>query len=80
MNQTTHPDDQAVDRFAAAMKAKLAESRAKGRSGWEDKARFSAEGISDMLVAQIFKGDPLDVANFAMFLHQRGERIIMSEF
>ncbi|KAK6697022.1 hypothetical protein SNK04_013764 [Fusarium graminearum] len=31
-----HPDDIAVGAFAAAMKVKMAEARAKGRGGWED--------------------------------------------
>jgi hypothetical protein len=35
-SQRTHKDDIAVDRFAAAMKAKLAAARAKGRDGWDD--------------------------------------------
>lgn len=70
-----HPDDEAVDRFAAELKAKLADARAKGRGGWEDKAQVSAQDLSDMLLAHVFKGDPRDVANFAMFLHQRGESI-----
>lgn len=73
-----HPDDEAVDRFAAELKAKLADARAKGRGGWQDKTQVSAQALSDMLLAHVFKGDPRDVANFAMFLHQRGERITPS--
>ena len=56
-----HPDDLAVDRFAAAMKAKL--------------AQCSGEYLSLLLVEHIEKGDPLDVGNLAMMLHQRGERV-----
>lgn len=70
-----HPDDAAVDRFAAALKGKLAEARQKGRGGWEDKEQVSGEELSDMLVAHTAKGDPRDVAAFCMFLHQRGEAI-----
>ena len=79
MTQATHPDDEAVDRFAAELKAKLADARAKGRGGWEDKAQVSAQALSDMLLAHVFKGDPRDVANFAMFLHQRGESIALAD-
>lgn len=68
-----HPDDAAVDRFAAAMKAKLASARAKGRSGWEDKAQCQQESLALDLRKHVHKGDPVDVANFAMMLHQRGE-------
>lgn len=67
-----HPDDLAVDRFAVAMKEKLALARAKGRGGWNDPAQCSVERLATMLVEHIAKGDPVDVANFAMMLHQRG--------
>ncbi|WP_414490547.1 hypothetical protein [Stenotrophomonas maltophilia] len=70
-----HPDDLAVDAFAAAMKAKMAEARAKGRGGWEDPAQCTAEDLSRMLRNHVEKGDPRDVANFCMMLHQRGEAI-----
>lgn len=74
-----HPDDAAVDRFAAAMKAKLAEKRADGRGGWEDKEQCGASFLSELLRGHVEKGDPLDVGNFAMMLHQRGERIEPSD-
>ncbi len=74
-SEVTHPDDIAVDRFAAAMKAKLAKKREEGRGGWERKDECSADFLSDMLREHVVKGDPVDVANFAMMLHQRGERI-----
>lgn len=70
-----HQDDLAVDAFAAAMKAKLAEARAKGRGGWEDPAQCTADDLSRMLRDHVEKGDPRDVANFCMMLHQRGEAI-----
>ena len=74
-----HPDDIAVDDFtahvAAAMKAKLAKKRAKGYGGWHDPAQCSVEYLSRLLRKHVEKGDPIDVANFAMMLHQRGSRI-----
>lgn len=70
-----HPDNAAVDNFAVAMKAKMAAARAKGRSGWEDPSKCSAEDLSRMLRDHVWKGDPRDVANFCMMLHQRGEAI-----
>lgn len=73
--QAQHPDDVAVDQFAVAMKTKLAQKRAEGRGGWEDKAQCSQDRLSLMLRGHVAKGDPVDVANFAMMLHQRGERI-----
>lgn len=70
-----HPDDLAVDCFAAAMKAKLARKRTEGRGGWEDPAQCSTEFLSKLLREHVEKGDPLDVGNLAMMLHQRGEAI-----
>lgn len=70
-----HPDDAAVDRFAAAMKAKLAAARAKGRGGWDDPNVCSVEFLAQLLVEHLGKGNTgtfEDVANFAMMLHQRG--------
>lgn len=69
-----HPDDAAVDRFATAMKAKLAKKRADGRGGWEG-ATCTSSILSELLREHVEKGDPLDVGNLAMMLHQRGERI-----
>jgi NTP pyrophosphatase (non-canonical NTP hydrolase) len=71
-----HPDDIAVDRFAQSMKEKLAKKRGEGRGGWENKDECTAEFLSELLIGHVGKGDPIDVANFAMMLHQRGERII----
>ncbi|PBK05943.1 hypothetical protein CNQ84_00775 [Pseudomonas abyssi] len=70
-----HSDDVAVDRFAAAMKAKLAAARAKGRSGWDDPSACSIEYLAQLLHAHLRKrnaGTFEDVANFCMMLHQRG--------
>lgn len=69
-----HPDDEAVERFAAAMKTKLRKKRAEGRSGW-DGPECDANVLSGLLREHVEKGDPLDVGNLSMMLHQRGERI-----
>lgn len=71
-----HADDAAVDRFAAALKAKLSAARAKGRCGWQNAEPGMQQRLSDMLRAHVEKGDPRDVANFAMFLFCRGESIL----
>jgi|GEM_PF-3709529 len=70
-----HPDELAVDRFAAAMKAKLAKKRDEGRGGWEDKDDCSQLYLSQLLREHVEKGDPVDVGNLAMMLHQRQDRI-----
>lgn len=75
--EALHSDDLAVDRFATAMKAKLARSRQKGRGGWDDKTQCSGEYLANLLVEHLAKGNEgtfEDVANFAMMLHERGER------
>jgi hypothetical protein len=68
-----HSDDTFVDTFAAAMKAKLAEARSKGRGGWDDPERCDVHYLARLLLEQLQKpeADPVDVANFAMFLHHR---------
>ena len=67
-----HSDDIAVDLFATKMKEKLCKSRDKGRSGWE---ACPVEYLIASLKDHISKGDPVDVANFAMMISQRGESI-----
>lgn len=74
-NEFAHSDDLAVDRFATAMKAKLAKKREEGRGGWDDKDQCSGDLLSILLREHVEKGDPLDIGNLAMMLHQRGERI-----
>lgn len=69
-----HLDDYAVNAFAAAMRVKMAASRAKGRGGWDDDAQCSAADLQRMLLEHLAKGDPVDVGNFAMMLWNRNER------
>lgn len=68
-------DDACVDAFAEAMKAKLDKKREQGLSGWSNKGICSRSHLSSLLHGHVAKGDPLDVANLAMFLHHRQERI-----
>jgi len=65
-----HPDDKAVDFFAQTMRAKMKKQREKGYGGWES---CPTERLQKMLVEHIAKGDPVDVANFAMMLYCRGD-------
>jgi hypothetical protein len=73
-----HFDNQSVEAFAHAMRVKLAVKRMEGRGGWQDKELCSGEFLSQLLREHVEKGDPVDVANFCMMLHQRGERITPS--
>lgn len=68
-------DDSALADFTAAMREKLARSRAKGRSGWQDPALCPEARLVAMLIGHLPKGNPgnfLDIAILAMMLHQRG--------
>ncbi|QQD72979.1 hypothetical protein [Acidithiobacillus ferrivorans] len=68
--KTEHPDDLAIDAFAEAMKAKMRRSREeKGRGGWQT---ATPEHLAQLLMEHINKGDPVDIANFCMMLHQNG--------
>lgn len=68
---TWHSDDIAVFRFASAMREKMAKKRGEGYSGWNDKDQCPTERLQTMLDEHLAKGDPVDVANFAMMLWHR---------
>lgn len=68
-NTRLHGDNVAVYKFAYAMRQKLEKSREKGRGGWQE---CSQEELSRMLHEHVVKGDPVDVANFCMFLWNNG--------
>lgn len=63
-------DDLVIDKFAAAMKKKLKKQHDKGYSGWET---CPIKTLQKQLIEHIDKGDPIDVANFAMMLWNRDE-------
>lgn len=66
-----HPDDLAVDKFAAMMKDKLKKSREKGRGGWDDPEQCHVFHLAKLLVEHVEKGDPVDIANLAMMIALR---------
>lgn len=66
-------DDHAVDLMARAMKGKLRLKREQGFGGWHDIRQTSSMRLADLLLAAVAKGDPVDVANFAMMLFCRNE-------
>lgn len=71
---SAHADDIAIDNFANAMKAKMAASRAKGRSGWDDPNQCTVEYLAKLFGTNLFKGNAgnyVDLANFCMMLHLR---------
>lgn len=68
-----HPDDEAVDRFAAAMHAKMASARAKGKEGWDDPSLCSEQYLGGLFDRAHQARDWVDVANYAMMLWARGQ-------
>lgn len=72
-NEAAILDDHAVDIFAKAMKDKLGIKRQQGFGGWHDIRQTSSMRLADLLLAAVAKGDPVDVANFAMMLFCRHE-------
>lgn len=68
-----HPDDEAVDRFAAAMHAKMAHARAKGKEGWDDPERCNMGRLQALLHDAYLLDEWVDVANYAMMLWARGQ-------
>lgn len=66
-----HPDDFAVDKFANAMKIKLAKKRDEGRAGWEDPAQCGIRFLWQLLHEHVAKGDPVDIGNLAMMIWNR---------
>ena len=76
-------DCAAVQAFADRMRFKLELARSKGRGGWHEPDSCGPAGkptiqqeLSEMLREAVDKGDPVDVANFAMMLSMRDERIL----
>lgn len=67
-----HFDDHAVGQFAKMMADKMALSRAKGRSGWDDPNQCSVKYLRQLLHEHVAKGDPVDVANICMMLQHYG--------
>lgn len=68
-----HPDDEAVDKFAAAMHAKMAQARAKGKEGWDNPERCTVTELQKLLNDAYLMNEWVDVANYAMMIWARGQ-------
>ena len=78
-------DSVGVDRFALAMRAKLAKKRGEGRGGWNhepytvqkdrgdsvQRGGCTVRSLKQMLRNHLKKGDMVDIANFAMMIWNR---------
>lgn len=74
-DQTTYhekdQDQRAIANFAAAMGEKMERKAMQGRGGWKDPEQCSVNYLADLLIDHVYKGDPVDIGNLAMMLHQR---------
>lgn len=63
--------------FLFEMRAKLGRAHAAGRTGWaiEDDEDWSIDEIKRLLISNVERGDPVDVANFALFWWYHKRRI-----
>ena len=68
--EAARADNLAINAFARAMSNKMRWSREKGRKGWQTR---SNEWLREILRAHVQKGDPVDVANYCMTIHQNVE-------
>lgn len=64
-------DEVALMTFFEAMDDKLWEKRLEGCGGWHDPAQCTIESLWDRLREHVEKGDPVDVANYAMMIWNR---------
>ncbi len=64
-----HTDDYHVYQFAKKMVDKLKQAREiRGRSGWNSKDANTVSVLQEQMSEHLAKGDPIDVANYCMFL------------
>lgn len=76
---SAHTDAIAISKFAEAMATRMHQAAMKGHGGWDDRERCTAADLQVQLRQAVAKGDPIDVANYAMMLHARGERSTMPD-
>ena len=79
ITRAAHDDAIAIMDFAAAMATKMHQAAMKGYAGWENPDLCTDAYLRVLLREAVAKGDPVDVANFAMMLHARGAVTAMPE-
>lgn len=69
-------DAEAVDKFARAMKRKMARKSREGRHGWDDPVQCSTDYLAHLLADELMADDghpdPVNIGNYAMMLYNRG--------
>lgn len=66
---TQHPDDDAIDAFAAELRKRMTDKREQGRNGWE---HCDLDDLGLKLLRSIADGNPIDVGNYAMMISTLG--------
>lgn len=75
LDSAANPDEMIINDFAACMKNKMNACSEAGQSGW---GMCSNAALIELLNAAVAKGDPVDVANYAMMLHFKGGKTSVS--
>lgn len=70
----SHKIMEGADNLRLAMINRLFRKAREGRYGWYDSTVISTKALASMLRDSVRKGDPVDVANYAMMLYNRGGR------
>lgn len=60
----------AWDKFSQLVHEKLMQNHRRGYTGWDD-PEWSADDVKAAMLEHIEKGDPVDIAAFAMFWYHR---------
>jgi len=79
ITRAAHADATAIMDFSAAMATKMHQAAMKGHAGWDDPTLCSDASLRVLLREAVAKGDPVDVANYAMMMHTRGIGTAMPE-
>ena len=79
VSRAAHADATAIMDFAAAMATKMHQAAMKGHAGWENEDLCTTAMLRVHLREAVAKGDPVDVANYAMMLHARGAGTAMPD-
>lgn len=65
-------DDRAIAAFTETMRQKMARKRAQGATGWSG---ANVNDLATALVGHVAKGDPVDIALFAMMVDHRAQAL-----
>lgn len=73
-------DNLAIAKLTEQCKLRLAEKREDGEFGWHDPMLCSQQHLSNMFHEAVRRGSLIGIANFAAFLHARGEELLQEHW